>query len=201
MDDYVIQAVVNPQNHQLKAEARVKFTALDDINIATFDLHNELRPTRVVDANGQSLSAERVSQDSTVRISLPSTLTKGSSDTLIFDYEGAIQSADDSPVPGLKLAYIGDPITYLLYAGRWFPTSGYGINRFTSTISVSVPAGYTVIGSGKQTAGRVRKSSTAASACRARAHRSCRDTPGRSRRRTDLHLYATKTGRASPAPS
>jgi len=150
VDDYIIHVVVTPQNHQLKAQARVKFTALDDINIATFELHNALRPTRVLDMNGQSLSAERVSQDSTIRISLPSPLTKGSSDTLIFEYEGAIQSADDSPVPGLKLAYVGDPITYLLYAGRWFPMVGYGINRFTSTISVSVPAGYTVIGSGKQ---------------------------------------------------
>ena len=70
----------------------------------------------------------------------------------IFEYEGAIQSADDSPVAGLKLAYIGDPITYLLYAGRWFPMVGYGINRFTATISVSVPPGYTVIASGKQSA-------------------------------------------------
>ncbi len=72
---------------------------------------------------------------------------------MIFEYEGAIQSADDSPVQGLKVAYIGDPITYLLYAGRWFPMVSYGIDRFTSTISVSVPPGYTVIGSGKQSGG------------------------------------------------
>ncbi len=152
VDDYIIHVAVTPETHQLKAQARVKFTALEDVNIAIFELHNDLRPTRVIDMNGQSLSAERVSQDSTIRVSLPSTLTKGSSDTLIFEYEGAIQSADDSPVQGLKLAYIGDPITYLLYAGRWFPMVGYGIDRFTSTISVSVPPGYTVIGSGKQSA-------------------------------------------------
>ena len=72
------QAVVTPQTHQIKALARVKFTALDDINIASFELHNALRPTRVLDANGQPLSAERVSQDSTVRISLPNGLSKGS---------------------------------------------------------------------------------------------------------------------------
>jgi hypothetical protein len=153
VNDYIIHIVLSPQTHQLKAQARVKFTALDDINIATFELHNALRPTRVLDMSGQTLPAERVSQDSTVRISLPATLTKGSSDTLIFEYDGAIQSADDSPVPGLKLAYIGDPITYLLYAGRWFPMVGYGTNRFTSTISVSVPPGYTVIGSGKESTG------------------------------------------------
>jgi len=152
VNDYIIHVAVTPQNHQLKAQARVKFTALEDINIATFELHNALRPTRVIDTNGQALPVERVSSDSTVRISLPATLTKGSSDTLIFEYEGAIQSGDDSPVPGLKLAYIGDPITYLLYAGRWFPMVGYGTNRFTATISVSVPSGYTVVASGKQSA-------------------------------------------------
>jgi hypothetical protein len=149
VDDYIIHVAVTPQTHELKAQARVKFTALDDVNVAIFELHNALRPTRVVDASGQSLNVERVSQDSTIRVSLPSTLSKGSSDTLIFEYEGAIQSADDSPVQGLKVAYIGDPITYLLYAGRWFPMVSYGIDRFTSTISVSVPPGYTVIGSGK----------------------------------------------------
>jgi tetratricopeptide (TPR) repeat protein len=152
VSDYIIHVVVTPQTHQLKAQARVKFTALEDINIATFELHNALRPTRVIDTSGQSLPVERVSSDSTVRISLPSTLSKGASDTLIFEYEGAVQSADDSPVPGLKLAYIGDPITYLLYAGRWFPMVGYGTNRFTATISVSVPAGYTVLASGKESA-------------------------------------------------
>src|SRR5271167_1055239 len=155
INDVAINAVVMPQTHQITAQARVKFTALDDITIAVFELNNGLRPTRVLDGSGQPLSAERVSQDSTVRVALSSGMSKGASSTLIFEYEGVLQSSDDSPVQGLKLAYIGDPVTYLLYAGRWFPMSGYGINRFTSTISISVPAGYSVIGSGKQTTGAV----------------------------------------------
>ena len=163
VDDYAIQAVVTPQNHQIKAVARVKFTALDDITIATFTLHNGLKPTRVLDATGQSLSAERVSQDSTVRVSLPGTLSKGMGSSLTFEYEGTLQSADDSPVPGLKLAYVGDPYTYLLYAGGWFPVSGYGTNRFTSTISISVPSGYSVIGSGKESIGEFASLGEAAS--------------------------------------
>ena len=77
VNDYIIHAVVTPQTHQLKAQARVKFTALEDINIATFELHNDLRPTRVIDTNGQTLSVERVSQDSTVRIALPRRLDQG----------------------------------------------------------------------------------------------------------------------------
>src|SRR5271157_5178859 len=153
VENYVIQAIVTPQTHQLKAVALVKFTAMDDISVATFQLHNGLRPTRVLDADGQTLSAERISQDATVRVSLPSGLSKGASSTLIFEYEGTLQSADDSPVPGLKLAYVGDPMTYLLYAGAWFPMVGYGVNRFSSTIGVCAPTGYTIIGSGTETAG------------------------------------------------
>ena len=164
VDDCAIQAIVLPQTHQLKAIARIKFTALDDITIATFTLHNGLKPTRVLDATGQALTAERVSQDATVRVSLPGTLSKGSTTSLTFEYEGTVQSADDSPVPGLKLAYVGDPYTYLLYAGGWFPMSGYGTNRFTSTISVSVPAGYSVIGSGKESSGDFGSLGEAASA-------------------------------------
>ena len=51
---------------------------------------------------------------------------------------------------GLKLAYVGDDTSYLLYAGRWFPVSGYGTNRFTANIKITVPATWMVIGSGAQ---------------------------------------------------
>jgi Peptidase family M1 domain len=153
VESYVIQAVVMPETHQLKAIAQVKFVALDDISIATFTLHNGLRPTRVLDAEGQVLSAERISQDASVRVALPAGLSKGAQSTLIFEYEGTVQSADDSPVPGLKLAYVGDPYTYLLYAGAWFPMTGYGTDRFSATIGISAPSEYTVIGSGSSTTG------------------------------------------------
>ncbi len=54
---------------------------------------------------------------------------------------------------GLKLAYVGDDTTYLLYAGFWFPVNAYGINRFTATMNITVPAHMIVIGSGKESAG------------------------------------------------
>jgi tetratricopeptide (TPR) repeat protein len=151
VEDYQIEAELTPHLHQISARARVKFTALQDLNTAVFELHNALRVTRVLDERGQPLSAERVTQDSTVRVPLPAGLSKDSSTTLTFEYEGTLETADDSPVPGLKLASIGDDTSYLLYAGRWFPVSGYGMNRFTSTISVTVPAHMVVIGSGKST--------------------------------------------------
>jgi hypothetical protein len=151
VDDYQIEAELDPHLHQITARAKVKFTALQDLSVAVFELHNDLRVTKVVDEKNQPLSAERVTQDSTVRVPLPAGLSKDASTTLTFEYDGTLENGDNSPVPGLKLAYVGDDSSYLFYAGRWFPVSGYGINRFTSTISLTVPAHMLVIGSGKAT--------------------------------------------------
>src|SRR5438445_217015 len=150
VDDYVIDAEIQPNAHKLKARAKVKFTALEDICVVSFELHNALRPTKVLDDAGKPLSAERITQDSSVRVARPKGLAKDTSTTLTFDYEGVLESADESPVQGLKLAYVGDDTTYLLYAGRWFPVANYGVNRFTPTTNVTVPAHFKVIGSGKE---------------------------------------------------
>src|SRR5256885_13744835 len=162
VDDYQIEAELNPHAHKLIARAKVKFTALEDLNVATFELNNALRVTKVLDANNKPLSPERVTQDSTVRVPLAAGLTKDSTTTLTFDYEGVLEG-DESLVQGLKLANVGEDTSYLLYGGRWFPVNGYGINRFTSTISITVPAHMIVIGSVLQTVGAppARKSTAA----------------------------------------
>ncbi|HKR29786.1 MAG TPA: hypothetical protein VJT08_04890, partial [Terriglobales bacterium] len=148
VNDYVIDADLAPKTHHITAKAKVKFTALDDISTAVFELNNALRVTRVTTEAGKVLPTERVTQDYTVRVSLPDGLSKGQSQTLNFDYEGVLASGDDSPVEGLKLASINPDTSYLLYAARWFPMVGYGTNRFTASINITVPAFFSVIGSG-----------------------------------------------------
>ena len=96
VDDYQIQAELNPHLHQITAHAKVKFTALQDLSVAVFELHNDLRVTKVVDEKNQPLSAERVTQDSTVRVPLPAGLSKDASTTLTFDYEGQLGAAPRS---------------------------------------------------------------------------------------------------------
>jgi hypothetical protein len=150
VDHYDITAELQPRTHRLIAHAVVKFTALDDISAATFELHNALRPTKVVDAAGHTVSAERIAQDNAIRVQLTDGLQKGQSSTLTFDYEGTLANADDSPVQGLKLAYVGEGTSYLLYAGRWFPMVGYGTNRFTANIKLTVPSNWVAIGTGLQ---------------------------------------------------
>jgi aminopeptidase N len=150
VDDYQIDAELLPQTHKITARAIVKVTALDDLSVATFQLNNGLRITKLTDASSKPLTPERMTQDSSVRFGLSSGLAKNASTSFTFDYEGTLETADDSPVQGLKLAYIGPDTSYLLYSGLWFPVAGYGTNRFTSTISVTVPAHMIVIGSGKE---------------------------------------------------
>ena len=162
-DDYQIDAALNPHEHKIAARAKIKITALDDLNIATFQLHNDLRLTKVTDAAGKPLNAERTPQDSSVRVSLKNTLPKDQSTTLTFEYEGVLDSAEDSPVPGLKLTSISDDSSYLLYAGDWFPVNAYGIDRFSATINVTVPAHMLVIGSGTVSPGESALKSTGVS--------------------------------------
>ena len=153
VDDYQIDAELTPHTHKIAARAKVKFTALEDITAATFELHNGLRVTKVTDDAGKTLTTERITQDFTVRVLLSKPLSKDSSTTLTFEYDGTLDTGDDSPVQGLKLASINDETSYLLYAGRWFPVNAYGINRFTATMNITVPAHMVVIGSGRETAG------------------------------------------------
>jgi tetratricopeptide (TPR) repeat protein len=151
VSNYDIDAELSPHLHKITAHAKVDFTALEDLNYVTFELHNGLRVTKVTDSAGKPLNIERVTQDSTVRISFPDGLAKDTATSLIFDYEGQLDSVDDSPVQGLKLASIGDDTSYLLYASRWFPVNAYGVNRFTATINITLPAHMIVVGSGTET--------------------------------------------------
>jgi hypothetical protein len=177
VDDYQIEAELSPHAHKLTARAKVKFTALEDLSIATFELNNGLRLTKVLDANNKPLNAERVTQDSTVRIPLPKGLSKDATTTFTFDYEGVLESGDESPVQGLKLANIGDDTTYLLYAARWFPVNAFGINRFTSTISITVPTHMLVIGSGRATVGAPVSKKASASALPSKTYTFTWDKP------------------------
>ncbi len=145
---YTIDAELDPAAHTLQATARVAFTALDNVDSASFDLHSALKVTRVTDAHGKALSAERAA-NSSLRVTPPTPLAKGDTAVYTFTYDGTLSGAEPGPVEGLKLATIADPISYLLYPGRWFPMTGYLTDRFTADISVRVPTGYRVIGSGQ----------------------------------------------------
>jgi aminopeptidase N len=144
---YNINVAIHPADHSLDATTQVTFTPLADIPTAIFDLHGALLVDKVTDASGATLNGQR-GPGATLVVAPSTPLAKGQSMTWTFHYAGKLESDAGGPVEGLKLAYVGDPISYLLYAGRWFPMTGYMTDRFTAEIHVKAPAGYRVIGSG-----------------------------------------------------
>ena len=52
VDDYQIEAQLEPHLHQITARAKIKFTALQDLTVAVFELHNDLRVTKVCQSIG-----------------------------------------------------------------------------------------------------------------------------------------------------
>ena len=145
---YFITADLDPATNKLTATAAVTFTALEDLQTPTFELNNGLAITKLTDAAKKPLQSERLSTNSTVRITPSAPVAKGTSTTYNFEYSGALVGSETSPVEGIKLAAVADPISILMYPGRWFPMTGLWTNRFTAEMHIRVPSDERVVGSG-----------------------------------------------------
>lgn len=149
VQNYTIEAQINPKAQTLQAVASVQLTALDDnINTASFELNNALNVSRVVDGTGRQIPASRNQQDFTIRLTFPESLPKGKQQTLIFTYDGRLTGEEESPVYGLKFAQIKPDGAFLMYPARWFPISGYTTDRYTAEFAITVPSGYKVVSGG-----------------------------------------------------
>jgi tetratricopeptide (TPR) repeat protein len=81
-----------------------------------------------------------------VRIDLGSVVPARQPVTLVFEYEGALESAQGGPIQNARLAYVGEQGSYLTYAARWFPFHEYAGDRSTYQIALTVPKGVVVAG-------------------------------------------------------
>ncbi len=142
---YTLDLELVPQTHTLKAKALVRFIPDDDSISTVFELNNNLKPQRITDAQGKTVNVERFTQEGTLRLTFDRPLNKGRADSFTMEYEGTLADGNNQPVEGLKLAYVGDPVSYLLYPGRWFPIANYDVDRFTAEFNVTVPAAYNVL--------------------------------------------------------
>jgi hypothetical protein len=152
VENYTIDAEIQPATQAIIATAEVRFVPLDNNGSSlSFELNNALNVSKVVDGKGASINDTRNQQDSTVRLSFDPPLPKGDPVTLKFTYEGRLSGSEDSPVYGIKFAAIHPDYAFLLYPARWFPISGYTTDRFTADLHITVPSGYQVLGSGLDT--------------------------------------------------
>ncbi len=144
---YTIDAELDTAAHHLAAKVGVTFTAPENAEVVSFGFHPALKVAKISDDAGKVLTGER-SADGTIRVAPATPFVRGQAVHWTFEYEGIITGNDDGPVEGLKLAAIQEPITYLLYAARWFPTTGFMTNRFTAEMHIRVPQGMRVFASG-----------------------------------------------------
>ena len=146
---YVIDAEIDTTTHHLTAKAVVTFTAPENAEQVSFGFHPALKVIKITDEAGKVLTGERLA-DGTIRVAPASPIAKGAASHWTFEYDGTITGNEDGPVEGLKLAAIQEPITYLLYPARWFPTTGLMTDRFTAEMHIRVPQGMRVFASGSQ---------------------------------------------------
>jgi|HubBroStandDraft_1064217.scaffolds.fasta_scaffold23602_2 predicted negative regulator of RcsB-dependent stress response len=146
---YVIDAELDTTAHHIAAKAQVTFTAPESADEVSFGFHPALKLIKITDDAGKLLTGERLA-DGTIRVAPSKPFVSGQPSHWTFEYEGVITGNEDGPVEGLKLAAIEEPITYLLYPARWFPSTGYFTDRFTAQLHIKVPQGMRVLASGAQ---------------------------------------------------
>ncbi len=144
---YVIDAELDTASHHLTATTQVSFTAPANMDVVNFGFHPALKVTKITDEKGKLLDGERTA-DGAIRVTGATAFVPGQANKWTFVYDGIITGNEDGPVEGLKLAAIQEPISYLLYAARWFPTTGYMTDRFTAEMHIRVPQGMRVFASG-----------------------------------------------------
>jgi tetratricopeptide (TPR) repeat protein len=144
---YTIDANINPRTQSIEATAKVDFNPLESANEASFELNGALTISKAVDGQGATVQTTR-NPDSSIRAVFPSGLQKGQPATLVLSYDGKLTGNEDSPISGIKFAALHPDFGYLLYPARWFPVSGYTVNRFAADLHITTPAEYHVIASG-----------------------------------------------------
>jgi len=144
---YVIDAELDTATHHITATAQVTFTAPANLDVVTFGFHPALKVSKIADAAGKLLDGERTA-DGSIRVTPNAPFVADQPVHWTFVYDGIITGNEDGPIEGLKLAAIQEPITYLLYPGRWFPMTGFMTDRFTAEMHIRVPQGMRVFASG-----------------------------------------------------
>ncbi|MFY9854530.1 MAG: M1 family aminopeptidase, partial [Terracidiphilus sp.] len=151
---YVIDAELDPATHHLSAKVVVSFIAPEgsqpnSAQAVSFGFHPALKLTKISDDAGNLLAGERTG-DGGIRVTPAAPIAKGQLSRWTFEYEGTITGNEEGPVHGEKLAAIQEPISYLLYAARWFPVARDLTNRFTAEMHIRVPKGMKVFASGSR---------------------------------------------------
>jgi Aminopeptidase N len=170
---YRMDVQLNPSQNHLQAVADVTFTTGEETRSVTFELNGSLKVESVTRINAGAPPETPAAKGKTparptavntpqvtfvqdqvgvsdigpsVKVDLGEVIPANTTVTLRFKYAGVLVTAEGGPLLTKRLAYVGDKHGYLMYAARWFPFHDYAADRATSEITVSLPSGYTIVG-------------------------------------------------------
>ncbi|MGH9425927.1 MAG: M1 family aminopeptidase [Terriglobia bacterium] len=86
----------------------------------------------------------RNEEEHTLRVDFNTPLSRSQSATLVVEYGGILNSADNSPLEGVQIARIQEDVSYLFALSRWFPMHRFLKDRATGTFRITVPQGVLV---------------------------------------------------------
>jgi tetratricopeptide (TPR) repeat protein len=149
-EHYDVSATVDTGGQSLSAVAKVDLRPAEASSNVRVELHPNLELREVKGADGKPLTFQRDNENHLfVLISLPGQVAAGSKVTLTFTYGGILANTENSPIPGIRAAFINKDGAYLLLPGRWFPLTNFPSNRYTGTFRLNVPDTLAVAGTGK----------------------------------------------------
>ena len=151
VESYDIRLTLDPDPHEFKAVAAIKFKPVETTDVVVFQMNENLSASKVTDERNENLD---FSQDDpgpgNVSVRFPKPLNAGNSVTIKMEYTGGFDldrysrnfSRDQSS------AYIGTEGSYLLYPAKWFPVGKLFGDRPEMNVMVTVPLGMTAVGPG-----------------------------------------------------
>ncbi|HEY6361331.1 MAG TPA: M1 family aminopeptidase [Vicinamibacterales bacterium] len=156
--DYNIEAQVVPERQFIQSRARLLVRVRTPAtNTLTMRLAEPLVVTNIVSLEYGRLLHLRVRNQNSIIINLPTTLTRGTDITLVITYSGRLPSQDvdrEALQVGREsedFPFFQNEPSYLLSSrSYWYPQNMVS-EYATASLRITVPPGYTAIGSGQPT--------------------------------------------------
>ena len=148
---YEIKAELIPETSFLRGEARVQFKVLEDSMSLPFALNNRLSIIEITDEENTRYSLDFDNFDSSQMTVRSRTGFKSGGDrSLDFRFEGTLEPEHYAflDAPRTERAVISSEGALLLTESSWFPVHRLPLDAATTTVSITVPLGFTVVAPG-----------------------------------------------------
>src|SRR5688572_8182017 len=116
VENYVIQATLNPDAHEVKATAAITFKPVEGTEIVVFELSENLSIQKITNETGVELDfSQDESGPGVVSVRFPQALSPGSATTIKVEYSGGFDQDRYSRffARDQSSAYVGQEGTYL----------------------------------------------------------------------------------------